>query len=275
MFGISRLLRPEQIKVDLRATTAEEVFEELLELVPSGRVDVKKLKKLFLERERQSSTAIGYEVAIPHVRTDLTEGAFYVLVGRSQKGVDFRDESGVLTRIIFLIIGPENATEMYLKLLARISTLMKDGIIRQKLLDANSNFSILEVFEEAEEKLKAKEPARGVSNKELLIIVMYQEEYVEDILSILLSFNVTKATILDGVGIGKAISFGVPLFNSFRDIMQEDQPTNKTILAIVDNDVIALISRQIESICGELDLKEKGMLVTLPIHTMSGFGKTN
>jgi|GEM_PF-1864954 len=275
MFGIARLLSPEQIKVDLKAKTSEEAIEELLDLLPAKRIDKRKVKKLFLERERQASTALSCEVAIPHIRTDLTDGAFYLLIGRSQQGIDFHEAQGVLSKIIFLIIGPKNATEMYLKLLAQISTLMKDVSVREKIMQAKSNFGILEVFVLEEEKLKPQAVKISDADKDLLIIVMYQEEYVEDVLAILLSFNVTKATILDGVGIGKAMAFGIPLFNSFRDIMQEDQPTNQTILAVVSREVVGMITQKIETLCGDLDLRERGMLLTVPIRTICGLGKSS
>lgn len=270
MFTFSRLLRPDQIKVNMKARNVEDAFDELLDVLPADRIDVKKAKKLLLERDKQSPTAIGFGVAIPHIRTKISDGAFYVAVGIAPDGIKFHSIDGETSKIVVMIIGPENATSMYLKLLAQVSTVLKDERVRAGLLAAKSNLEVIEVLLGEEEKFKPKESRRPDMGKELLILVIYQEELIEDVLSTLLSFGVHKATVLDGMGIGKAMAFGVPLFNSFRDIMQEDQPTNKTILALIDKQLVDSAVEKIEEACGAFDTKEHGFIMTVPITSLRG-----
>lgn len=273
MLNLAKILQSSAILTEMKASTPGEVFDELLNVIPIESINRKKIKKELIAREKQSSTAIGHGVAIPHVRTKQVQGTFHIIFGRSADGIQFADPEGGLTHIFFMIIGPEDATGMFLKLLGQISLLMKEGSLRRQIMAAKSNYGILQAISETEESLKLDLTSSEDAKKELMVIVLFREEYLEDVYAILMGYNVTKATILDGIGIGKAVSQGIPLFNTFRDIMQEDQPANKTILAIVDKEVTDPIIQKITELCGGFDSEESGMLFTLPIGRAEGLRK--
>ncbi len=92
--------------------------------------------KKIIEREKQSSTAIGLGVAIPHARMEgLNE--IFIAVGRSIDGIDFTTPDGTPVHLIFLIGVNSNQSE-YLKILSRISWLIRNDNFRKKLFSVNT-----------------------------------------------------------------------------------------------------------------------------------------
>ena len=69
---------------------------------------------------------------------------------------------------------------------------------------------------------------------ELLFIVLNKEEYLEDILSILVELGVSGATIMDSEGLGRFLADHVPIFAGLRQLMGERKTPSKTIFALVD-----------------------------------------
>lgn len=85
-----------------------------------------------LARERLGSTAMGAGVAIPHARMEGIEKIVGVF-GRLQKPVEFEsaDDQGV--DLVFALLAPEEAGADHLRALAKVSRVMRDESMRQKL----------------------------------------------------------------------------------------------------------------------------------------------
>jgi PTS system nitrogen regulatory IIA component len=146
------VLQKEAILPDLQSRTKTEVIEELV--VPVARlagVNSEELVKVLLERERLGSTGIGGGIGIPHGKLknlkDLIIG-----FGLSRKGVDFESLDGAPARIFFLLVTPENSTGLHLKMLARISRVLKNEPFRERLLQARDSDEIYEIVKEEDEE---------------------------------------------------------------------------------------------------------------------------
>jgi PTS system nitrogen regulatory IIA component len=72
--------------------------------------------------------------------------------GLSRKGVDFESLDGAPTRLFFLLVTPENSTGLHLKLLARISRILKNEPFKERLLQATSREQIYGVIKEEDEE---------------------------------------------------------------------------------------------------------------------------
>ncbi len=72
--------------------------------------------------------------------------------GLSKKGVDFDSMDGHPAHIFFLLLTPENSTGLHLKLLARISRILKNDSFKQKLLHATNRDEIYSIIKEQEEE---------------------------------------------------------------------------------------------------------------------------
>ena len=134
MARIPGLLEDGLILADLLATDKAGVIREFADLLVSkGKVkDADELVRIVLERESQGSTGIGDGIAIPHAKSRAVSDPV-VVFGRSRRGVDFQTLDGKPADLFFLLISPEGRPGEHLKTLARISRIMRNAGLRERL----------------------------------------------------------------------------------------------------------------------------------------------
>ncbi len=149
---ICDVLDRRSILPDLKARNKKGILEELVVPVAEiAGVSQKDLTKVLMERERLGSTGIGGGIGIPHGKMKNLE-SLVLGVGLSRKGVDFESLDGQPTHIFFLLITPENNTGLHLKLLARISRILKNEPFKSRLLEAADGDEILGIIKEEDEE---------------------------------------------------------------------------------------------------------------------------
>jgi len=136
------------LKSDDKKTILEELSEPVAQLAGINREDC---VRVLLEREQLGSTGIGEGIGIPHGKMRSLK-RLYLGFGLSKKGVDFDSVDGRPTHIFFLLITPENSTGLHLKLLARISRILKNQSFKDKLLKAASREEIIDIIKEDDEE---------------------------------------------------------------------------------------------------------------------------
>lgn len=148
---ISELLDPAAIVVDLQAKDKNTALTELTEALIANETTLSRddVLAVLREREKLGSTGIGDGVAIPHGKL-AGIGELKLVFGRSRTGVDFESMDGQPAYLFFLLIAPEESVGVHLKTLARISKLLKDSLIRRKLLDAETRQDIYQVIVDEE-----------------------------------------------------------------------------------------------------------------------------
>lgn len=146
------VLQKEAILADLKAQDKQGILEELVAPVAGiTGISQEDLVRVLMDRERLGSTGIGGGVGIPHGK--LKELDSLVLgFGLSRKGVDFESMDNRPTHIFFLLVTPENSTGLHLKLLARISKILKHDPFRERLLNAADNEEIYSIIQEEDEE---------------------------------------------------------------------------------------------------------------------------
>jgi len=149
---ICDVLDRRSILADLKARNKKGILEELVVPVAEiAGVSQKVLSKVLMERERLGSTGIGGGIGIPHGKMKNLE-SLVLGFGLSRKGVDFESLDGQPTHIFFLLITPENNTGLHLKLLARISRILKNDPFKSRLLGAADGDEILGIIKEEDEE---------------------------------------------------------------------------------------------------------------------------
>jgi PTS system nitrogen regulatory IIA component len=128
-----------------------EVMEALAGLLAQGTTqEPVSIRKVLADREDLQSTGIGDGVAIPHGSIEgIDRQTAAVLL--CPDGIEFHSIDGRPARIIVGVLGPRRATGEHLRLLARISRLLRDGAFRDRLLstaDAGEAFRIIHEEEE-------------------------------------------------------------------------------------------------------------------------------
>ena len=148
---ICDVLKKETILPDLQAQNKKGILEELVAPVSEiAGIDQEHLVKVLMEREQLGSTGIGGGIGIPHGKLKEID-TLLLGFGLSRNGVDFESLDGQRTHIFFLLITPEDSTGLHLKLLARISRILKDEPFKTRLLNATSGDEILKIIQEEDE----------------------------------------------------------------------------------------------------------------------------
>lgn len=130
---IADLLTPASVIANLRAANKRQVLLELARrgAALTGRHE-RAIFEVLLERERLGTTGIGGGTAIPHGRLpDLPR--LYGLFARLERPTEFEAIDDQPVDLIFLLLTPETSGADHLKALARISRLLRDKAICEKL----------------------------------------------------------------------------------------------------------------------------------------------
>ena len=100
-------------------------------------------------REEMGSTGIGRKIALPHAKTKAVD-ELIATFGISRNGIDYESLDNENVNIFFMFLCPEDKTQEYLKVLARISRLIRKDRFIDNLLKAGSNKEIIEIIRDEE-----------------------------------------------------------------------------------------------------------------------------
>ena len=143
------VLKENMIFLNFEANNKEEAIEKFINsLEKTGTIkEPNALKDALLEREKLGTTGIGQGIAMPHARSsaikDLTVAFF-----RSEKGIDFKSMDSEPVHLVFLLLAPVTAGGPYLKLLAKISRLLRGDDFRNALMEAKDVSSVLQIIQD-------------------------------------------------------------------------------------------------------------------------------
>jgi nitrogen PTS system EIIA component len=147
---IKEVLCKEAILVDLKANDKKGVLEELSGPISQiAGVNKGELVKVLMEREQLGSTGIGGGIGIPHGKLKNLD-RLVLGFGFSRKGIDFDSLDKRPAHIFFLLVTPENSTGLHLKVLARISRLLKNDDFKEKLFQISDAEEFLSEIEEVD-----------------------------------------------------------------------------------------------------------------------------
>jgi nitrogen PTS system EIIA component len=135
---IADLLTPAGVIANLRTANKRQALQELAKRAASltGQRE-RTIFEVLLERERLGTTGIGNGTAIPHGRLpDLDR--LYGLFARLEKPIDFEAIDNQPVDLIFVLLTPATSGADHLKALARISRLLRDKAICEKLRGTDS-----------------------------------------------------------------------------------------------------------------------------------------
>ena len=116
-------------------------FNEFIKIAAekiSRRIDVEqnKLIQLFIEREKQSCTALRPGLAIPHIVIQ-GENKFDILAVRAREGITFPDASEPV-HIVFALIGTKDMRNLHLRALMAIAQITEYAGFDKKWLNART-----------------------------------------------------------------------------------------------------------------------------------------
>ncbi len=137
---ITEMLKEEFILGELKAKNKRDVLAEITGVFAKekGKFDSEAMLQALLEREKLGSTGIGDGVAIPHGKM---KGIDHILCafGRSKKGINFDAVDRKPVHILFLLLAPEEAAGLHIKMLSRISRILRDPSFRTRLIEQDDS----------------------------------------------------------------------------------------------------------------------------------------
>ena len=135
---IVELITPEGVIADLKATSKKQALQKLAKHAATVIAQPERaLFDVLVERERLGTTGVGMGIAIPHGKLpnlDRPRGIF----ARLSQPIDFEAVDDQPVDLIFVLLAPESAGADHLKALARVSRLLRDRDVCEKLRGSDS-----------------------------------------------------------------------------------------------------------------------------------------
>ena len=147
---ISDLLAPEGVIANLRATSKKQALQELAR--KAAEVTGQHERAVFdvlLERERLGTTGVGNGIAIPHGKLANLE-KLHGVFARLERPIDFESIDERPVDLIFLLLAPEGAGADHLKALARVSRLLRDKAVCEKLRGTDNDDALFALLTESQ-----------------------------------------------------------------------------------------------------------------------------
>ncbi len=135
---IADLISLEGVVPNLRATSKKQALQELARRAAElTGLHERAIFDVLLERERLGTTGVGNGIAIPHGKLANLD-RLYGLFARLERPINFEAIDEQPVDLIFLLLAPESAGADHLKALARVSRLLRDRTVCEKLRGTDS-----------------------------------------------------------------------------------------------------------------------------------------
>lgn len=148
MRKLSEMITKDRI-IDLKTKTKQDVLKELVDVIATAPdvTDKNDFYISIMKREKIMSTGIGIGLAVPHVKIDSVKD-FVMAIGRRKDGIDFDSLDGKPVYLVIMIGANTEQRDDYLKVLAKISLLLKNPEFREKMINAVNPDEIIELLKD-------------------------------------------------------------------------------------------------------------------------------
>lgn len=169
---ISELLDSKAIRLNASANNKQDALKNIINLIAeTGNItDKKEYEKVVFKREEQGTTGIGDGIAIPHGKSSAVKKATLAAMVFPD-GVEFESLDNKKVNLMFLIAVPENKDDTHLEVLSRLSALLMDERLTEKLRNAKTAEEFIKYIDNAEiEKYHTQEKNEKENIYEILCI---------------------------------------------------------------------------------------------------------
>ncbi|MCD6205853.1 MAG: PTS sugar transporter subunit IIA [Candidatus Marinimicrobia bacterium] len=199
--------------------------------------------KELAEREKLSSTGFGNGIGIPHAAFEELE-EFVVGMLIVPEGFDFGSLDGKATRLLIFIMVPAAQRDLHIRILSKISNVLKDPDSVAEILSAGNSEAARESFL----RHTVVDTFSGArKNQNLFHVFVQNQERFEDVLNVFTEIEDCAITVIESNN-ARSYLYTLPLFASFWQ--PEEKGFCRIILASVreslSNEVIRKINLIIE-----------------------------
>lgn len=152
---ITDLLGPDSVLPKLRVSGKKQALQELAKRAAAlTRLPERQIFDIILERERLGTTGVGGGIAIPHGRLPKLDH-IYGIFARLEQPIDFESIDEQPVDLIFMLLAPEAAGADHLKALARVSRMLRDRSITEKLRGSDNREALYALLTDSNGASKA------------------------------------------------------------------------------------------------------------------------
>ncbi|HLG90533.1 MAG TPA: PTS IIA-like nitrogen regulatory protein PtsN [Alphaproteobacteria bacterium] len=144
------LITSDCVIANLRAANKKQVLQELARKAASltGQSEAS-IYEVLAERERLGTTGIGHGIAIPHGKLPGLDRVYGVFA-RLERPIDFDAIDDQPVDLIFLLLAPANSGSDHLKALAKVSRMLRDRRLCEKVRGSTTCDAIYALMNETE-----------------------------------------------------------------------------------------------------------------------------
>jgi PTS system nitrogen regulatory IIA component len=148
-------LTPDCVIPSLKAGSKKQVLQELARKAAelTGQEEAV-IYDVLLERERLGTTGIGHGIAIPHGKIPQLERVYGVFA-RLERPIDFDSIDEQPVDLVFLLLAPSDCGADHLKALAKVSRLLRDRMLCEKMRGSTGADAIYALMNQVEDRTAA------------------------------------------------------------------------------------------------------------------------
>ena len=144
--NIADLLAPDAVLPGLKAQTKKQLLQELAAKSHAlTKLSERRIFETLVERERLGTTGVGAGIAIPHGRMAEAKSITGIFA-RLDNAIEYEAVDSQPIDLVFMLLAPENAGADHLKALARVSRLLRDKTVCDKLRAAKTPEAIYAIL---------------------------------------------------------------------------------------------------------------------------------
>jgi PTS system nitrogen regulatory IIA component len=133
MDSIGEMIQPDAIVANLRVSSKKQALQELSKRAAElTGLSERKIFEVLIQRERLGTTGVGHGIGIPHGKLSELD-RLYGLFARLEHPIDFDAIDEQPVDLICVLLAPETAGADHLKALARVSRLLRDQSVCEKI----------------------------------------------------------------------------------------------------------------------------------------------
>lgn len=104
-----------------------------------------------VEREKLMSTGFELGIAIPHAKVNCVDKSI-MAIATSEQGIDFDSLDKNPSHIIVMVVSPNDKLEEHVQLMAKITKVLSQKDVRNKILNTHNKDEIVQLFASTEKE---------------------------------------------------------------------------------------------------------------------------
>ncbi|MCF7911976.1 MAG: PTS sugar transporter subunit IIA [Candidatus Cloacimonetes bacterium] len=245
-----------------------ELFEKMVNHVYSEDyiINRKKFLQALHEREELSNTELYQGVAFPHARTNAA-GKVFVSIIILNDGIDYGNREMGDVKLVFFFGCPEDSNQMYLRLLAQTTRLVRNSKFRNQLLNAKSAEQVEEILLSYDAENQESED----DDNYLMIFVLNKPDLVSDVLSAMVELGIDNASLVDSISMARKLAYEIPVFAGLSYIGQGNSKTSTMIFChIKSRETPQKLAKILKSNGIDLNKRGTGYIQTIKLANIIG-----